>query len=81
MRLKFIRHSVFLLNVFLAIRVNSSTFEDVTSSVLGSHHGLVAAFGDFNANKNTDIFTISDTGILLFIVWSKDLETVKSTGH
>ena len=36
---------------------------DVTYDVFGvSKYGVVAAFGDFNADKLTDIFVLSDSG-------------------
>lgn len=51
--------------IFLIIlkHAQSSSFEDVTSKSFGpSAKGLIAAFGDFNGNKNTDIFVIGDGG-------------------
>ncbi|WAR11578.1 TIP-like protein [Mya arenaria] len=39
------------------------TLEDVTDKIFGSKpHGFISAFGDFNADKYTDIFVISETG-------------------
>ncbi|XP_076113083.1 T-cell immunomodulatory protein-like isoform X4 [Mytilus galloprovincialis] len=47
---------------FIPLAVPSS-FDDVTSNTLGaSAKGLIAAFGDYNANKNTDLFVIGDAG-------------------
>ncbi|CAG2250154.1 ITFG1 [Mytilus edulis] len=47
---------------FIPLAVPSS-FDDVTSETLGaSAKGLIAAFGDYNANKNTDLFVIGDAG-------------------
>lgn len=45
------------------VGVNCS-LSDATSSVFsGMHHsGIVAAFGDFNADKATDIFVLSENG-------------------
>ena len=38
-----------------------SSFEDVSSSVgLWKSNGILAAFGDFNADKNADLFFISN---------------------
>lgn len=49
---------------FIPLAVPSS-FDDVTSETLGaSAKGLIAAFGDYNANKNTDLFVIGDAGNL-----------------
>jgi hypothetical protein len=39
------------------------SFEDVTSKVgISSIDGLVAAFGDFNGDKSTDLFVITNQG-------------------
>lgn len=52
-----------MISLILFKHAQSSSFEDVTSKSLGpSAKGLVAAFGDFNGNKNTDIFVIADGG-------------------
>lgn len=51
-----------LVIISLIENVDSSLFEDVTSKSLGNVEGLIAAFGDFNANKNTDFFVIGDEG-------------------
>ncbi|KAK3597568.1 hypothetical protein CHS0354_018163 [Potamilus streckersoni] len=40
--------------------------EDVTGNVLqGENNGIIAAFGDFNADKLTDIFVIRENGTVL----------------
>ncbi|BFZ13054.1 hypothetical protein BsWGS_16093 [Bradybaena similaris] len=51
------------------IGVNCS-LSDATSSVFSDklHSGIVAAFGDFNADKATDIFVLSENGKSLFIL-------------
>ena len=37
--------------------------KDITLDALGTHtKGLLAAFGDFNADKNSDIFIIGNDG-------------------
>ncbi|XP_052815066.1 T-cell immunomodulatory protein-like [Mya arenaria] len=52
----------FFLLVFLLIKC-CLTLEDVTDKIFGSKpHGFISAFGDFNADKYTDIFVISETG-------------------
>ena len=51
----------FLLSV-LFYRTSSATFTDVTTKVgLADLHGNVAAFGDFNSDKETDVFVIVDS--------------------
>jgi hypothetical protein len=41
----------------------SNSPHDVTTSAFGTIvQGKLAAFGDFNADKHTDIFTLSDDG-------------------
>lgn len=54
-----------VISLVLFKHAQCSSFEDVTSKSFGpSAKGLVAAFGDFNGNKNTDIFVIADGGNL-----------------
>lgn len=52
---------VLIILVFRSCFANS--IHDVTTSAFGSVvQGKLAAFGDFNADKHTDIFTLSDDG-------------------
>lgn len=39
-------------------------FSDISSAILvdGNNRGVVSAFGDFNADKHTDIFLLTDGG-------------------
>ena len=40
------------------------TFKDVTTTFLKKNtEGLLAAFGDFNADKHPDIFLINEKGV------------------
>lgn len=50
--------------IFLVFRsCFANSIHDVTTSAFGSVvQGKLAAFGDFNADKHTDIFTLSDDG-------------------
>lgn len=41
----------------------SSSFSDVTESVgISAVNGYLAAFGDFNGDKQTDLFLVTDGG-------------------
>lgn len=52
---------VLIILVFRICFANS--IHDVTTSAFGSVvQGKLAAFGDFNSDKHTDIFTLSDDG-------------------
>lgn len=52
---------VLIILVFRSCFANS--IHDVTTSAFGSAvQGKLAAFGDFNSDKHTDIFTLSDDG-------------------
>lgn len=43
--------------------------QDVTTDLFGDqNHGTVAAFGDFNSDKQTDIFIIRERMLLLFFI-------------
>ncbi|GFN89821.1 T-cell immunomodulatory protein [Plakobranchus ocellatus] len=44
------------------------SLSDVTSKVFGNQNGLIAAFGDMNADKATDIFVLSEDGKSLSIL-------------
>lgn len=45
----------------------SSSFSDVTESVgISAVDGYLAAFGDFNGDKQTDLFVVTDGGKLTF---------------
>ena len=47
--------------LFLLGRYNSFALQDVTADLFGTaNYGTVAAFGDFNADKQTDIFVIRE---------------------
>lgn len=46
---------------------NTFALQDVTADLFGAlNHGTVAAFGDFNSDKQTDIFVIRER---MLIVW------------
>lgn len=52
-----------LLSLFLIIFVRHGAFglQDVTGDLFGSENvGTVAAFGDFNSDKQTDVFVIRE---------------------
>ena len=45
------------------------TFKDVTTTFLKKNtEGLLAAFGDFNADKHPDIFLINEKGVLTVVL-------------
>lgn len=45
----------------------SSSFSDVTESVgISAVDGYLAAFGDFNGDKQTDLFVVTDGGKLTY---------------
>lgn len=62
---------MFKLNVlaFLLVFVgkhNAFALQDVTADLFGAeNHGTVAAFGDFYADKQTDIFIIRERMLML----------------
>lgn len=48
----------------------SSSFSDVTELVgISAVNGYLAAFGDFNGDKQTDLFLVSDGGELTVILF------------
>nr|AVP12661.1 T-cell immunomodulatory protein [Littorina littorea] len=56
------------------------SLSDVTYDVFGSKkNGVVAAFGDFNADKLTDIFVLSDGGLVIYLMQAKEDVTKKRT--
>ena len=49
--------------VLLCKTVYGSFLEDITIDVFGDNaHSLVAAYGDFDSDKKTDVFVINGTG-------------------
>ena len=59
MRILFIK--IFIFTVYFAGQYSASALQDVTTDLFGSeNHGTVAAFGDFNSDKQTDIFIIRE---------------------
>ncbi|XP_061162912.1 T-cell immunomodulatory protein-like [Saccostrea echinata] len=49
--------------IFIFHSCFSNSLHDITTSVFGTEvQGKLAAFGDFNADKHTDIFVLSDDG-------------------
>ncbi|XP_013380262.1 T-cell immunomodulatory protein-like [Lingula anatina] len=63
MSVKNIFTAFYLLNSLLCGCSCNAQFTDITDEVFGkSKDGILAAFGDFNADKQTDIFLISPTG-------------------
>uniref|UniRef100_A0A0B6YSC2 T-cell immunomodulatory protein TIP C2 domain-containing protein n=1 Tax=Arion vulgaris TaxID=1028688 RepID=A0A0B6YSC2_9EUPU len=60
---------IFLVNILAVAEVKCS-LSDVTSDVFPGDYrgGIIAAFGDFNADKATDIFILSENGMSVFIL-------------
>ena len=53
----------FFTSLLLFWRSVSSSFTDVTERVgIGAINGYLAAFGDFNGDKKTDLFVVTDEG-------------------
>lgn len=51
---------------FICVRHGAFGLQDVTGDLFGSENvGTVAAFGDFNSDKQTDIFVIREGEYLL----------------
>jgi len=54
--------SILIFFSFILAQVYGS-FNDVTSKIgISSEDGILAAFGDFNGDKSTDLFIISQQG-------------------
>lgn len=54
--------SILVISSVFLVQVNT-TFNDVTSKAgVESVDGILAAFGDFNGDKTTDLFVISKQG-------------------
>ncbi|RUS74674.1 hypothetical protein EGW08_017580, partial [Elysia chlorotica] len=53
---------------FMVASVVECSLSDVTPAVFGRENGLIAAFGDINADKATDIFVLSEEGKSLSIL-------------
>uniref|UniRef100_A0A4W5MNS7 Integrin alpha FG-GAP repeat containing 1 n=1 Tax=Hucho hucho TaxID=62062 RepID=A0A4W5MNS7_9TELE len=67
MRILFIK--IFTFTVYLAGQYSVSALQDVTTDLFGSeNHGTVAAFGDFNSDKQTDIFIIREQSELVIFL-------------
>lgn len=57
------------------------SLSDVTNDLFGgSKRGVVAAFGDFNADKLTDIFVLSDAGKTLYLLQAEHDVTKERAG-
>uniref|UniRef100_A0A3Q1GP89 T-cell immunomodulatory protein-like n=1 Tax=Acanthochromis polyacanthus TaxID=80966 RepID=A0A3Q1GP89_9TELE len=65
-------YSLAFLSVFLG-QYNTFALQDVTTDLFGSaNYGMVAAFGDFNSDKQTDIFVIREQSeVVIFLADSK----------
>lgn len=62
-----LRVLVFLLH-FVGL-YTTFALQDVTTDLFGDqNYGTVAAFGDFNSDKQTDIFIIRERMLLLFFI-------------
>lgn len=60
----------------------SSSFSDVTDSVgISAVDGYLAAFGDFNGDKQTDLFIVTDGGKLSVIVEHKQKKYLRCIGN
>uniref|UniRef100_A0AAX7SJF7 T-cell immunomodulatory protein TIP C2 domain-containing protein n=1 Tax=Astatotilapia calliptera TaxID=8154 RepID=A0AAX7SJF7_ASTCA len=59
--------------LLLGGQYNTFALQDVTADLFGpGNYGTVAAFGDFNSDKQTDIFTIKEqTDLVIFLADSK----------
>uniref|UniRef100_A0A8C7V3W8 Integrin alpha FG-GAP repeat containing 1 n=1 Tax=Oncorhynchus mykiss TaxID=8022 RepID=A0A8C7V3W8_ONCMY len=67
MRILFIK--IFIFTVYFAGQYSASALQDVTTDLFGSeNHGTVAAFGDFNSDKQTDIFIIREQSELVIFL-------------
>nr|XP_023857584.1 T-cell immunomodulatory protein-like [Salvelinus alpinus] len=67
MRILFIK--IFTFTVYFAGQYSASALQDVTTDLFGSeNHGTVAAFGDFNSDKQTDIFIIREQSELVIFL-------------
>ena len=53
---------LFMVLPLVVVCVVECSLSDVTSAVFGRENGLIAAFGDINADKATDIFVLSEGG-------------------
>ena len=63
MQTTILQHFSILVIVSVVFSQVYSSFHDVTSKVdLASVDGVLAAFGDFNGDKSTDLFVISKHG-------------------
>uniref|UniRef100_A0A8C7DDC7 Integrin alpha FG-GAP repeat containing 1 n=1 Tax=Oncorhynchus kisutch TaxID=8019 RepID=A0A8C7DDC7_ONCKI len=67
MRILFFK--IFTFTVYFAGQYSASALQDVTTDLFGSeNHGTVAAFGDFNSDKQTDIFIIREQSELVIFL-------------
>ncbi|CAH1778892.1 unnamed protein product, partial [Owenia fusiformis] len=70
--------SIFSVILCLCCRLCTTSFVDISGSILGvTKEGLISAFGDFNSDKQTDIFVLSEKGQKLQILFAQ-VETVYS---
>ena len=58
--------SIFYLSLSLILQVDQDVSDVTTQYNSAGFIGILAAFADFNADKWTDIFTITDDGIYSF---------------
>uniref|UniRef100_A0A3P8S3P6 Integrin alpha FG-GAP repeat containing 1 n=1 Tax=Amphiprion percula TaxID=161767 RepID=A0A3P8S3P6_AMPPE len=65
-------YSLAFLSLFLG-QYNTFALQDVTTDLFGAaNYGVVAAFGDFNSDKQTDIFIIREQSeVVIFLADSK----------
>ncbi|CDQ55977.1 unnamed protein product [Oncorhynchus mykiss] len=69
MRMWILFINIFTFTVYFAGKYSASALQDVTTDLFGSeNHGTVAAFGDFNSDKQTDIFIIREQSELVIFL-------------
>ncbi|XP_035591880.1 T-cell immunomodulatory protein-like isoform X2 [Oncorhynchus keta] len=69
MRMWILFINIFTCTVYFAGKYGASALQDVTTDLFGSeNHGTVAAFGDFNSDKQTDIFIIREKSELVIFL-------------
>ncbi|MBN3304859.1 TIP protein, partial [Amia calva] len=60
--------SLFCFMIFLSGNGVALALQDVTTDLFGSEcYGTVAAFGDFNSDKQTDLFIIRQSDLIIFL--------------
>ncbi|CAB1339561.1 unnamed protein product, partial [Coregonus sp. 'balchen'] len=69
MRMWILFIKIFTFTVYFAGQYSAYALQDVTTDLFGSeNHGTVAAFGDFNSDKQTDIFIIREQSELVIFL-------------